>query len=195
MIRLHRISALCLTEDDRGIILSEIVDTAIAVTGADFGNIHFIDPVSSALRMVAQRGFPQWWIDFWNSLPKGQGACGVSAERKERVIVEDVEQSPIFTGTVLEMQCKVGVRTVQSTPLVSRSNEPIGMFSTHYKKPHRLDESTLRLLDLLARQAADIIEHVQNIAALKEREEGLRLALDAAGAGCWMRDARTGRID
>src|SRR5262249_14930540 len=106
-----------------------------------------------------------------------------------------VEQSQIFTGTALEMQCKVGVRAVQSTPLVSRSGKPIGMFSTHYKKPHRPDETTLRLLNLLARQAADIIEHVQNIAASKEREQRLRLALDASGAGSWMRDARTGRVD
>jgi PAS domain S-box-containing protein len=32
-------------------------------------------------------------------------------------------------------------------------------------------------------------------AALEEREQRLRLALDASGAGSWMRDARTGRVD
>jgi PAS domain S-box-containing protein len=69
------------------------------------------------------------------------------------------------------------------------------MFSTHYKSPRRPDESTLRLLDLLARQATDIIEHVQNMVALREREQRLRLALDASGGGSWMRDASTGRVD
>jgi hypothetical protein len=32
------------------------------------------------------------------------------------------------------------------------------MFSTHWNKPHKPDDATLRLLDLLARQLADIIE-------------------------------------
>src|SRR5262245_22019365 len=195
MIRLHKLSSLSVTENDLGKILGEIVDVAIDLTAASFGSIQLIDPISSALRIVAQRGFPQWWLDFWNSVPRGQGTCGVSVELEERIIVEDVEQSTIFTGAALETQRKLGVRAVQSTPLVSRSGKSLGMFSTHYKKPHRPDESTLRLLDLLARQAADIIEHVQNVAALNEREQRLRLALDAAGAGSWMQDARTGRVD
>src|SRR5262245_66640688 len=103
MIRLHKLSAVSVTEKDLGKILCEIVDVAINLTGADFGNIQLIDPVSSDLRIVAQRGFPQWWLDFWN-VSRGQGTCGVSVELRGRVIVEDVEHSPIFTGTALEMQ-------------------------------------------------------------------------------------------
>jgi PAS domain S-box-containing protein len=41
----------------------------------------------------------------------------------------------------------------------------------------------------------DITERVQTKEALREREEKLRLALDASGAGSWMRDIRTGQID
>src|ERR1051325_4611320 len=150
MIRLHKLSTLSVNQGDIGIILCEIVDAAIDVGGADFGNVQLIDPVSSALRIVAQRVCPQWWVDFWNNVPEGQGCCGVSVHRGERVIVENVEQNPIFAGAALDMQLKAGVRAVQSTPLVSRSGKPLGMFSTHYKKPQRPDENKLRLLDLLA---------------------------------------------
>src|SRR5262249_19121425 len=38
----------------------------------------------------------------------------------------------------------------------------------------------------------NITEHIQAKEALREREQRLRLALDASGAGSWMRDARTG---
>src|SRR6516164_6625160 len=124
MIRLHKLSTLSVTDGDLETILCEIVDTAIAVTRADFGNIQLIDPASSALRIVAHRGFPQWWVDFWNNVAEGQGSCGVSLQRGERLIVENVEQSPIFSGATLEVQLKVGVRAVQSTPLVSRSGQP-----------------------------------------------------------------------
>jgi PAS domain S-box-containing protein len=41
----------------------------------------------------------------------------------------------------------------------------------------------------------DVTERVQAKEALREREQRLRLALDASGAGSWMRDARTGHID
>src|ERR1041385_867954 len=108
MIRLHKLSTLSVNQGDIGIILCEIVDAAIDVGGADFGNVQLIDPVSSALRIVAQRGFPQWWVDFWNNVPEGQGCCGVSVHRGERVIVENVEENPIFAGAALDMQLKAG---------------------------------------------------------------------------------------
>jgi len=88
--------------------------------------------------------------------------CGTALERGERIVVEDVEQSPIFIGTpALDIQLKAGVHAVQSTPIVSRSGKPLGMFSTHFKKPHRPDERELHLLDLLSHQVADIIEREQ----------------------------------
>src|SRR5215813_7293384 len=178
MIRLHKLSTLSVTEGDLERILCEIVDTAIALTGADFGNIQLVDPVSLALRIVAQRGFQQSWVDFWNNLPEGQGSCGVSLKQGERVIVENVEQTPILGGATLEMLLKAGVRAVQSTPLVSRSGKPLGMFSTHYRKPHSPDERALRLLDLLARQAADIIERAQADDALAEAAQRLNAHMD-----------------
>jgi signal transduction histidine kinase len=52
--------------------------------------------------------------------------------------------------------------------LIGRSGEPIGMLSTHAKQPGKPSEKALRLLDLLARQAADILDRAR-------AEEALRL--------------------
>jgi PAS domain S-box-containing protein len=41
----------------------------------------------------------------------------------------------------------------------------------------------------------DITERIQTKDALREREQRLRLALNASGAGSWVRDVRTGRTD
>src|SRR5215469_5724901 len=84
------------------------------------------------------------------------------------------------------MQLKAGVRAVQSTPLISRSGAIIGMFSTHYKLPHRPDDRILQLLDLLARHAADMIERAQTEAALKESEERFRNMADTAPVMIWV---------
>ncbi|AKJ39523.1 histidine kinase dimerization/phosphoacceptor domain -containing protein [Methanosarcina barkeri] len=181
MTRLHKIGTLFVRESNLEPVLVEIVDAAIAISDADFGNIQLLDPESSELKIVASRGFPKWWLDFWNSVSEGNGTCGTALGCNERVIVEDIEQSPIFVGTpALEIQLKAGIRAVQSTPIVSRSGRLLGMFSTHYKKPHKLQDHDLQLIDLLAQQAADIIERAQIEEMLRKSEERFRVALQGS---------------
>jgi PAS domain S-box-containing protein len=194
MTHLQRLGALSAQEGNLETVLTEVVDAAMAISGADFGNIQLLDPASGDLRIAAQRGFPPWWLEFWNSVAKGRGACGTALERGERIVVEDVEQSPIFVGTpALEIQRRAGVRAVQSTPLLSRSGKPIGMFSTHYRSPRRPDDRALRLLDLLAGQAADIIQHARAEAALRESEARLHALLDGSPDPIFLKD-REGRL-
>lgn len=180
MVRLHQLGTLIITQGDLTPVLTEVVDAAIAITGADFANIQLLEAASGDLHIVAQRGFPQWWLDFWDAAVVGHGCCGTALEQGQRVVVEDVELSPIFAATpALDIQRRAGVRAVQSTPLVSRSGKPLGMFSTHYRVPGGPDERSLRLLDLLARQAADMIERLQAEKALCESELFYRQVLES----------------
>lgn len=173
MTRLQQVASFSVREADLHSVLEQIVDAAIAISHADFGNIQLLDP-TSGLQIAAQRGFPQWYLDFWNEVTAGKGTCGMALAAGQRVIVPDVEQSPIFTGRPdLEMQRRAGVRAVQSTPVVGRAGKVLGMFSTHFKKAYTPDEHTLTLLDLLARQAADIIERTQTAQALRTAKEDL----------------------
>jgi signal transduction histidine kinase len=167
--RLLRIGTLFLREGNVQEILYEIVDAAIAMSGAAFGNVQLLDPASGDLKIAAHRGFPPWWVEYWDRVTTGHGVCVTALGQRTRVIVEDVEQSPIFRGTpALAIQRRAGVRAVQSTPLIGRGGEPIGMLSTHYRQPTRPSDGSLRLIDLLARQAADILERASAEAALKE---------------------------
>ena len=47
---------------------------------------------------------------------------------------------------------------VSATPLRSRSGRFLGMLSTHWRTPHDPTEVDFRFFDVLARQAADLIE-------------------------------------
>jgi two-component sensor histidine kinase len=75
-------------------------------------------------------------------------------------------------GIEQKMFFDTGIRAVQSTPLVSRHGKGLGMISTHWRKPHRPSQRDLRLFDILARQAADVIErkHDEDRAVLLLRE-------------------------
>ena len=44
------------------------------------------------------------------------------------------------------------------------------MISTHWRQPHQPSEEDLRLLDVLSRQAADLVERTQAETALREPE-------------------------
>jgi len=187
--RLLELTRLTLNTASLDEVLGAVVEAAIALSHADFGNIQLLDPDSSILHIAAQRGFPQWWIDYWKITAAAHGACGIALQREERVIVEDVEESPIFSGKALAMQRKAGVRAVQSTPLTTRSGKVIGMLSTHFRERCRLDARSLVSLDLLAREAADSIQHAQVEVELRRQAALLDLAHD----GIFVRD-RNGRI-
>ncbi len=175
--RMQQLSTRLLQAGDFSLLLHDILDAAIAITGAQMGNIQLVD--GDVLRIVAQRGFDKPFLEFFASV-HGEAACGAALQRGERVIVDDVVNSPIFAGTAaLDVMAGAGARAVQSTPLVNRHGRVLGMFSTHYQRaPQQPGERALRLLDILARQAADLIEQKQSEEALRAKEADLELVID-----------------
>ncbi len=196
MTRLHMLGTLLVSEDGMDVVLQEILDVAIAIANADMGNIQLLDRQSESLKIRAHRGFEQPFLDFWDSVLEGQGICGTALEQGERVIVEDISQSPIFVGSpALDVQLAAGVRAVLSTPLLGRSGKLIGMCSTHFRTPQRPDEQTLHLLDLHARQVGDIIERAQMEETLRESEQKLKEAQSIGRIGSWEFNVDHGTIE
>ena len=70
----------------------------------------------------------------------------------------------------------------QSTPLVARRGDILGMISTHWQRQHRPTERELRFFDLLARQAADAIERRQSNDLLRDQMDELQ-RFNAAAVG------------
>src|SRR5262249_26801319 len=146
------------------------------------GMIQLLAPDSSTPYIADQRGFPRWWIEYWSSTAPNDGAGETALARGERVVVEDVEDvedSWFFSRKTLEMYHKVGIRALQSTPLVTRSGTVIGILSTYFKERCRLDASSLLSLDLLARETTEIIQHTHAQENLRRQAPLLDLAHDA----------------
>src|SRR5262249_56124491 len=97
---------------------------------------------------------------FWESVYLDSAStCGLALSAGCRVVVPDVETCDFMAGTAdLDEYRRSNIRAVQSTPLLSRSGQLLGMISTHWHEPHQPTEIVLRRLDVLARQAADLIE-------------------------------------
>lgn len=191
--KLESFGAVFLCDGNLQEVLNTIVKTAITITNADMGNIQLIDKQSGCLKIMAYSGFEQPFLDFWITVDEREGACGMALDQMKRIIVEDITKSDIFVDTpALVAQLAAGVRAVQSTPLMSRSGKLVGMISTHFRSPHRPDDKTLLMLDLLARQAADLIHKAQTEEAIRHSEALFRTLADNA-QDCIVRLDRKGR--
>jgi signal transduction histidine kinase len=126
-----------------------------------------------SLRLLAWRNFHQDSAAFWERVEVGAGStCSKALSDNERVVVADIEACEFMAGTADQQEYRrSGIRAVQSTPLRSRSGRPLGMISTHWRTPHRPTEEDFRFFDVLARQAADLIERSLAEAALRESDE------------------------
>jgi two-component sensor histidine kinase len=175
LIRLHEVSTRFVRNGDTPEFLEQMLETAMAVTGTDLGNIQLIDPQSGRLDIIAQRGFSQDFLTFFSRVEAGHAMCGTAMAHKARVIVQDVATDPIFQGSpARDVMLAAGARAVQATPLITRAGAVLGMLSTHFRTPHRPSDDALRLVDLCARQAADLIEQkrieAQLTTSLREKE-------------------------
>lgn len=140
-------------------LLSGILDAVIEGTDADKGNIQLFDPKTGQLLIRIHRGFDEPFLEFFSSVHEGEAACGTALKRGRRVIVPDVANSPIFSGTrLLEAMLDAGIRSVQSTPLIGESGRIWGMLSTHYRSVNHPGQKELHLVDYFAAWAADILE-------------------------------------
>jgi PAS domain S-box-containing protein len=193
MTRLHELSTRLLAESELQPMLEEVLDASIALLSADFGNIQLYDENTGRLRIAAHRGFTQEFLDYFAGVPEGTAACGEALHRKDRVIVEDVLTEPMFEPH-LGVVAAAGYRAVQSTPLLGRRGEVLGMISTHFRKPHRPSERDLRFMDLYAGQAVELIERKRAEEALRRSETQLAQAQRLSHTGSWTLNIATRRI-
>jgi PAS domain S-box-containing protein len=181
---LNEIGTRCARDgNDLDACLQEILRVAIEINGADKGTIQLVDSLHGFLNLTTQSGFDEELNEF---LADGNNSStsNVAVETQQRVIVEDVRQSALFAGSKsLSVMKNAGVRAVQSTPLVSSEGNVLGVISTHFNTTRRPTEQEMRLMDLLARQAADYLERKrveQEKEELLDREHELRNTAEEA---------------
>src|SRR6516225_8738425 len=161
MRRLNELSTLLVREENKfETCYDEITRTAIAISGAEKGNLQLFDEASHSLRIVAQQGFGEEFLKFVESADDhAAGSCGTAMASNDQIIVDDVLTSEIFVGQPAQkVLLDAKVRAFISTPLRSSKGNLLGVISTHFSRPEHPSERQLRLTNILARQAADYLE-------------------------------------
>lgn len=171
--RLQSLSAEMVDEKNVESLYQKLMNAAVTIMRSDFASMQMLyGEVANGgrLRLLGSRGFTPEATKFWEWVnAHSTCSCGVALATGRRAIVPDIETCDFIAGTDhLVHYRQTGIRAMQSTPLIARSGALVGVISTHWRNPHQPAERDLRLLDILARQAADLLErkHAEDAQAL-----------------------------
>ncbi|HEY4061458.1 MAG TPA: ATP-binding protein [Puia sp.] len=176
---LHKLSIELIQEDGIAGLYKKIVEAAVAIMRSQCATMQmlFPDPGNiGKLQILASSGFTPEAEEYWKWVySHTASSCGAVLRARRRVIIPDYSTCEFMQGTpTLPIFLEAGIYAAQSTPLYSRGGKLLGMISTHWTSPYNPPQRHLDLLDILARQAADLIERTQTAEALRESEERLR---------------------
>ena len=194
MKRLHEFTARLLVTPELPSVLRDVLNESMELQHADFGNVQLFSPVTRSLEIVAQKGFRDDFLSHFGTVSDTDSACGRALQQSNRVIIEDVLIDESFAPH-RRIAASAGFRAVQSTPLFSRSGEPLGMISTHFRQPHRPLDRELRFTDLYATLAAELIERQRAEDALRESQERFRRYFELGLIGMAMTSPTRGILE
>jgi GAF domain-containing protein len=139
-------------------VIDEGLEDALAVLRADRGNVQLVDPISGSLRIAAQAGFSDEFLEYFAVVDDdGGSACAIAARDHAQTVIADVNADPRYAPH-REIAAASGYRAVQSTPLVDVRGHLLGMLSTHYPYPYRPPDEALEVMQRLGELMGQAIE-------------------------------------
>jgi GAF domain-containing protein len=139
-----------------------ILDDAIALQGAEYGNVQLL--TDDELVIVAQRGLSPDFLKVFHRVKREDScACGRALRQRRQVVIPDVNTDAEFAAFRSDAR-RDGFRAVQSTPLITRQGQPLGVISTHFANVHHPTTIEMETLQVYAAASAEF--------CLKLLEEG-----------------------
>lgn len=156
MKRLHRVTASLRDASSLSSLSVAILDAALSLMEADFGNLQLFNPLTGSLAIVTQSGFSSEFLEYFAVVDDDQSvtACGRAAKAGAQTVIPDVTADPGFAPH-RDIAAASGFRSVVSTPLVDYGGRLIGMVSTHFQRPHRPSGPDLHIMELFGYLAGE----------------------------------------
>jgi PAS domain S-box-containing protein len=198
--QLQRDENYVLTLLGQGAELSELLD-AIVRLGEDHdtsikGSVLLFDPEREWLVQASAPSLPDDYKELMkDGLPIGpdMGSCGTAAYLKERVIVTDIENSPLFKPfeEVVKRSINNGLLSCWSQPIISSNGELLGTIANYGNKVGEPDADNLRVLEWSARIAAIAIERKRAEEALANEAMRRRILIEQSLDGIVILDVNS----
>jgi signal transduction histidine kinase len=141
---------------DLAAVLDSIAENALSLVGATNCIIYFYDEASGTLVFGTAL-----WEDGRREAavksPRRNGLTATVAREGRAMVINDATQHPLYTTPEAR---KWGLQAIAGFPL-KRVGRVLGVFTIAFFEPHTLSEEELRVLGLLADQAAIAIENAR----------------------------------
>ena len=152
-----------------GAPLEEVLTSLIRVIESQsdgmIGSILLLGEDGVHVRGVFEPALPDSYCKALIGAPIGPrtGSCGTAMYRRERVIVTDILQDPLWQD-YRDFAAQYGLRACWSTPIISQRGKVLGTFGMYYREVRSPVPAEMRLADIATRMAGIAIER-------KEAEE------------------------
>jgi GAF domain-containing protein len=171
-IRDRALKQLTFFEAEKAAVTALLRD-AIALAGADLGNIQSYDTTDKSLAIIVQQGFKDDFLRTFERVSLDDGsACARAMRAKLPTFIPDVSLDADFTVYRAVAQ-EAGFASVLSVPLVADTAEFIGVLSVHFARPQAPNLITMDLLGEYAHYAANALVGIPRL-SMRTRFNQLR---------------------
>ncbi|MEJ2201126.1 MAG: diguanylate cyclase, partial [Desulfuromonadaceae bacterium] len=122
-------------------------------------SILLLDAGGEHLRIGAAPSLPDFFNAAMDGLAVGEGvgACGTAAAAKKRLVVEDIQNHPVWE-TFRDLADRAGLAACWSEPIFSSLGRMLGLFAIYHPEPRVPDAAALELIGWAANLAGIAIE-------------------------------------
>lgn len=170
--QLQHLSTALIANGDMTELLTEILRSAMRMNGAEAGILQLFDSASGELTLHTVFGLDE---DFQNRFAvvdrNTDSPCGNTLRTGSRTIVSNFNHPDLAGTPAVSQLLHAGLQAACATPLHCRLGRLKGIFTLLWSQPTQPSARKLHLLDILARQAADLIEREQSRVSLHQSEE------------------------
>jgi signal transduction histidine kinase len=158
-------------------VMSEALDHALALSGAEAGEIFLLDQASGDMVMALHRGSFAENFQTIRRFRRGEGFPGEVAETGQPLVTHNLAHDLRF---LREQVVKAGFTTFVCLPLVAKG-KVVGTLDLAARNPHMFDEGNLSLLTAICYQIGVAVENARlygQVQELRVVEERQRIGMD-----------------
>jgi PAS domain S-box-containing protein len=170
---LHELSATLASIPRLHEQLRLILSTFARMHGASLGILCTYPERGDSMVIAASVGFGE---DF----QAGARASGLAVVDRTRVLIADTETDPRAASSREQFRARE-IRSVHSTPLISRGGEILGMLAVYFSAPLRVSDREIRMADICARKAAVFLERARAEDLVSQRDRRFQSVLESSG--------------
>jgi two-component system CheB/CheR fusion protein len=124
---------------------------------------------------------------------EGVGSCGTSSFRKEKVIVVDIANDPLWENCK-EQALLDGLRACWSFPIIDSHNQVMGTFAIYYKRVKSPTPDEERTLERMKNLLMVIIENKLSVEAVRSSIQNYDMVAKATNDAIWDWNVETNEV-